>query len=108
MRISDWSSDVCSSDLMGRDLVGLRLQILRLVGNDVERDIVAEIPFAEIAPREHRAVDQRFIARRCIRSEERSVGKACVSTCRSRWSTFHLKNNTNQMMQFTSTSTNQR
>ena len=25
----------------------------------------------------------------CIRSEERRVGKECVSTCRSRWSPYH-------------------
>src|SRR3546814_11324183 len=28
------------------------------------------------------------------RSEERRVGKGCVSTCRSRWSPYHLKNKT--------------
>src|SRR3546814_12590319 len=28
------------------------------------------------------------------RSEERRVGKECVSTCRSRWSPYHLKKNT--------------
>src|SRR3546814_17220568 len=28
------------------------------------------------------------------RSEERRVGKECVSTCRSRWSPYHYKNNT--------------
>src|SRR3546814_15572721 len=30
-------------------------------------------------------------ASRTIRSEERRVGKECVSTCSSRWSTYHLK-----------------
>src|SRR3546814_16375691 len=30
------------------------------------------------------------------RSEERSVGKECVSTCRSRWSPFHTKKNTHK------------
>src|SRR3546814_18248417 len=30
-----------------------------------------------------------------IRSEERRVGKECVSTCRSRWSPYHKKKNTN-------------
>src|SRR3546814_13728204 len=29
------------------------------------------------------------------RSEERRVGKECVSTCRSRWSTYHLKKKIN-------------
>src|SRR3546814_18889663 len=31
-----------------------------------------------------------------MRSDERSVGKECVSTCRSRWSPYHYKNNTHQ------------
>src|SRR3546814_18631634 len=31
-----------------------------------------------------------------IRPEERRVGKACVSTCRSRWSPYHYKNTTTQ------------
>src|SRR3546814_18504796 len=35
----------------------------------------------------------------CERSEERRVGKACVSTCRSRWSPYHLKKNTIIMRQ---------
>src|SRR3546814_10982098 len=33
---------------------------------------------------------------RCDRSEERRVGKECVSTCRSRWSPFHSKKNNRQ------------
>src|SRR5690606_28129079 len=43
---------------VGCDLVRPCLEILRLIGNDVQRDIVSKVPFAEIAPREHRAVDQ--------------------------------------------------
>src|SRR3546814_4965784 len=65
MRISDWSSDVCSSDLEAmhqEHLAGL----LRQTGN---------------GPLQSR--NQR------IRSEERRVGKECVSTCRSRWSPYH-------------------
>src|SRR3546814_14992753 len=34
------------------------------------------------------------------RSEERRVGKACVSTCRSRWSPYHYKKNKNPARQF--------
>src|SRR3546814_11674392 len=30
-----------------------------------------------------------MIERRLLRSEERRVGKECVSTCRSRWSPYH-------------------
>src|SRR3546814_1043699 len=64
MRISDWSSDVCSSDLyphftcIEEDAPGLFAQFAHGGGNR-------------------------------IRSEERRVGKECVSTCRSRWSPYH-------------------
>src|SRR3546814_2380963 len=63
MRISDWSSDVCSSDLAQ---AGERAR--------AGRDDVA------------RAVDRIDLD---VRSEERRVGKECVSTCRSRWSPYH-------------------
>src|SRR3546814_9414589 len=74
MRISDWSSDVCSSDLRRADpaeflLRGLTLVLHRL-GGGLERGLVLRRLF-------------RF------RSEERRVGKECVSTCRSRWSPYH-------------------
>src|SRR3546814_13903916 len=36
-------------------------------------------------------VDGRDLAVEAARSEERRVGKACVSPCRSRWSPYHLK-----------------
>src|SRR3546814_20639277 len=35
----------------------------------------------------------------CVRSEERRVGKECVSTCRSRWSSYHKKNKDTQQSQ---------
>src|SRR3546814_15280090 len=41
----------------------------------------------------------RRIASYSIRSEERRVGKECVSTCRSRWSPYHLKKNNRQLIQ---------
>src|SRR3546814_10317581 len=80
MRISDWSSDVCSSDLA----VGALDEI-------AETTIVAMCEpgghhaFPSIVGktiRHEEAGDYR-------RSEERRVGKECVSTCRSRWSTYH-------------------
>src|SRR3546814_5169265 len=64
MRISDWSSDVCSSDLPS----GVRAGSARC------RD-----PWCAGSP-PHRPG---------WRSEERRVGKECVSTCRSRWSPYH-------------------
>src|SRR3546814_18088553 len=33
------------------------------------------------------------------RSEERRVGKECVSTCRSRWSPYHSKNKKRHMLE---------
>src|SRR3546814_7294841 len=64
MRISDWSSDVCSSDLAYR--------------------------LRETYPRKvHLSPKDRSIKNRRTRSEERRVGKECVSTCRSRWSPYH-------------------
>src|SRR3546814_19657478 len=41
-----------------------------------------------------RALLSSFPRPRC-RSEERRVGKECVSTCRSRWSPYHEKKNNN-------------
>src|SRR3546814_14236740 len=100
MRISDWSSDVCSSDLRlgDRRLVGvaepgeqLRLR-RRLHGEIGER--------GDADRRGHRARGQRALHRRLAdelrqrsqaaaqaggRSEERRVGKECGSTCRYRW-----------------------
>src|SRR3546814_8632549 len=82
MRISDWSSDVCSSDL---NLV----QQLLLDG------AVADQPAGVVGlADDHRAVgvdlgDREADMREIRRSEERRVGKECVSTCRSRWSPYH-------------------
>src|SRR3546814_5464013 len=72
MRISDWSSDVCSSDLIG---VELRLALRNEEQADVPsggRHLLLCDPIAQE-----------------LRSEERRVGKECVSTCRSRWSPYH-------------------
>src|SRR3546814_9709068 len=83
MRISDWSSDVCSSDLRFRkvgDIVGAPqheavAQRMRVIIDAVDlRD-------PRIGTRGQQRVGER--------SEERRVGKECVSTCRSRWSPYH-------------------
>src|SRR3546814_18109574 len=42
------------------------------------------------------------VTHHALRSEERRVGKECVSTCRSRWSPYHSKNNKEQMLLCTS------
>src|SRR3546814_8624365 len=64
MRISDCSSDVCSSDLLARVW---RISPLAAIG-------CVSVGITNSAFR---------------RSEERRVGKECVSTCRSRWSPYH-------------------
>src|SRR3546814_14601405 len=129
MRISDWSSDVCSSDLEegARDLVGRQAaeqaqgqcdaafaRKYRMAGGEhqtqqVVADVVVEpvvesgrghvlllLQFARyfrvLAPLQlaaAQAVDRATLGGGHPRSEERRVGKACVSTCRSRWSPVH-------------------
>src|SRR3546814_2454226 len=76
MRISDWSSDVCSSDLTGR-IARMRLQARRTAR------------LSEVRCRTSGRGRVRPDALRLVRSEERRVGKECVSTCRSRWSPYH-------------------
>src|SRR3546814_15519982 len=98
MRISDWSSDVCSSDLRG----GKADALARNGGHDrgVMQDgtahfmeIVEEMAVDPIGPRAqgHATNGGAGPVIRIERSEERRVGKECVSTCRSRWSPYHQK-----------------
>src|SRR3546814_1630848 len=77
MRISDWSSDVCSSDL-GR-------------GETAAPASAGGSQAAGLHPGESRNGLQGFFLP--ARSEARRVGKECVSTCRSRWSPYHSKKN---------------
>src|SRR3546814_19867948 len=98
MRISDWSSDVCSSDLasgaagcrilgaLSRDKVqvvsraqGPGSERSDLARRGAESGIVGEKDAWQISPLPRQPTPAR-------RSEERRVGKECVSTCRSRWS----------------------
>src|SRR3546814_14347466 len=94
MRISDWSSDVCSSDLLtgaGREHAGNQLEQGRFAGavgtDDAQR-------FALAQRKRHVVQHLHHTPRRSpARSEERRVGKECVSTCRSRWAPHHSKKN---------------
>src|SRR3546814_2780344 len=94
MRISDWSSDVCSSDLHRLQDFGLERQH---AFDALRRDIVAlvvddDVLLAVGDDQPALAVDMADIAGMkpaVVRSEERRVGKECVSTCRSRWSPYH-------------------
>src|SRR3546814_11358723 len=83
MRISDWSSDVCSSDL----LVG---RAGATGGHHLLHHIRREGRIGH-ASGDHARGDHVDGDSARGRSEERRVGKECVSTCRSRWSTHHYK-----------------
>src|SRR3546814_4348445 len=108
MRISDWSSDVCSSDLfvkaiMSRGDVLADVETLPPELADKGWKTLKEARYAMKMPpllvlypiyrdsqpsssgREPMAADADVLGR----SEERRVGKECVSTCRSRWSPYH-------------------
>src|SRR3546814_15762625 len=112
MRISDWSSDVCSSDLIiansfMRDMF-IRDPKLDVIDGfsfnnpaDVKR-LTEGYDWADLSSR-HPEKLTAFKAKGGkviywhgiadpgipVRSEERRVGKECVSTCRSRWSPDH-------------------
>src|SRR3546814_18223320 len=99
MRISDWSSDVCSSDLFLFDLASYEKCHRR--GNESEREDQRRGQGEHDRDR-HRVEGFAFDAFKSEdrqidrgddddRSEERRVGKECVSTCRSRWSPDHYK-----------------
>src|SRR3546814_19175351 len=103
MRISDWSSDVCSSDLR-TDVTDWNLgDILDAFEPVMPKDAPALIhgdriiTWPEMSGRSNnvaRALRQRGAGNGAkvafyMRSEERRVGKECVSTCRSRWSPYH-------------------
>src|SRR3546814_7395072 len=75
MRISDWSSDVCSSDLVTNATFPSKL-------DETIAGLLSKCLFAIQA-------GQGLSSRESRRSEERRVGKECVSTCRSRWSPYH-------------------
>src|SRR3546814_16771546 len=110
MRISDWSSDVCSSDLIELrcDLRDIAVTVIvgsidsqqphtlfigrferitvnnsRIINENGSRLALPPLQLIEqTSERENRKDWQR-------RSEERRVGQECVSTCRSRWSPYH-------------------
>src|SRR3546814_8129830 len=82
MRISDWSSDVCSSDLFGTAVGG------SLGAHKEQMYEVVSYCMPHVAP--DRPVHLLGIGGigDIFRSEERRVGEECVSTCRSRWSPY--------------------
>src|SRR3546814_15419980 len=105
MRISDWSSDVCSSDLAREAHLFDRFRDVVVSGDEklVKPDpaiYALAIRRFGIAPGESVFIDDSapnvaaaaavgLIALCFTRSEERRVGNEWVSTCRSRWSPYH-------------------
>src|SRR3546814_1480556 len=100
MRISDWSSDVCSSDL-GRGEPFLSGRLI-LEPEFVEVFTTGKVGLPQLSmnfPAEHITTpmewedlilnDKVWEQIRELESEERRVGKECVSTCRYRWWPFH-------------------
>src|SRR3546814_4833310 len=85
MRISDWSSDVCSSNLLWatRTKSGSRAGIY---GGEIHRESCGK---SGSAKRAQGHVGDGAPARFQLRSEERRVGKECVSTGRYRWLLHH-------------------
>src|SRR3546814_14022318 len=96
MRISDGSSDVCSSDLLGSvagDIALIQGASAVVIAGGLGARLVNHLPHSGFA--ERFAAKGRFETMlRDMRSEERSVGKECVSTCRSRWSPSPLNDKT--------------
>src|SRR3546814_13678893 len=101
MRISDWSSDVCSSDLAPEKRVGRmdenRVRLDREGQADAGKPVdglrktrSTLVPMFGIA-KPRAAFEQPYpgCGEKAHRSEERRVGKECVGTCRSRWSPYH-------------------
>src|SRR3546814_20604372 len=87
MRISDWSSDVCSSDLAGRFSTPCNRANWRSDRRLCDKGYGPCRRHARSGARR----TNRSLGPRATRSEERRVGKGCVSTCRYRWSPYHEK-----------------
>src|SRR3546814_13236617 len=113
MRISDWSSDVCSSDLRLLDRHGAdqhRLALFAAFGDQLDDRFILfagrAVDLVVLIEAGDRHVGRNldnleivdvgefggFRRRRAgHRSDERRVGKECLSTCRSRWPPYHYK-----------------
>src|SRR3546814_19519579 len=102
MRISDWSSDVCSSDLIAFGVDHHLLDQAGALFEQAAQQVRLARPRIALHPQ---AGGEQFLnvyrngASGAVASdvdgmssaEERRVGKECVSTCRSRWSPYHEK-----------------
>src|SRR3546814_16745654 len=102
MRISDWSSDVCSSDLVNNASTTLQRQfgLSRRAADDItvswflngqaSAGVGGSLGPVELGAKASGGRNKSWTDSDVgIRSEERRVGKECVSTCRSRWAPYH-------------------
>src|SRR3546814_13193231 len=103
MRISYWSSDVCSSDLLVKDASALGFSVTQLRRHHPEavqgalRELLAWVAEGRLRPLVSSTVPFEEFAdamrllrdRRSTRSEERRVGQECVSRCSLRWRPLH-------------------
>src|SRR3546814_9301872 len=107
MRISDWSSDVCSSDLLHvlrykRDGLDALIDAINATGYGLTFGVHTRLDETVARVTERIQAGNVYVNRNIVgavvgvqpfggegRSEERRVGKECVSTCRSRWSQYH-------------------
>src|SRR3546814_15964061 len=95
MRISDWSSDVCSSDLLGRPLprwsgchtLGPSEVFLMnpTVPDSLDGRYFGPLPTTALVARAEPLWTDEAGAGRFVRSEARRGGKEGVSACRTRW-----------------------
>src|SRR3546814_19667745 len=108
MRISDWSSDVCSSDLLDKDIAG-RIRFSRKGEKsgflrDYSKMKIMDLSEVHAGGAGNAPILGQYLAKIILnkdtqrfsspdRSEERRVGKAWSSTCISRCSTYHKNNN---------------
>src|SRR3546814_12847353 len=92
MRISDWRSDVCSFDLIGM-IVWFDVAIFQRPSPNTYRRRVDTVVHHLLSEPVGLPVKAVIVKDALDRSEERRVGKECVSTCRSRWAPSHYKNN---------------
>src|SRR3546814_12839250 len=97
MRISDWSSDVCSSDLVHCGFCTATCPTYQVLGDELDSPrgriyLIKQV--LEGAPPTQSTqlhLDRCLTCRNCetTRSEERRVGKECVSKGRSRWAPYN-------------------
>src|SRR3546814_16755689 len=104
MRISDWSSDVCSSDLGKTTLLSRAVHTARVADTAVIINEFGEAGLDHVLVSQSSDADVVLLDSGCLccasngslaesletlRSEERRDGKECVSTSRARWEPLH-------------------